>query len=146
MEVRGADAALDVDGAVLVAALARGLVDTAARDWRQGRPAPVIRPELVRLATWRASRSGLSGVLVDVVTRRPAPARVLVGRPIRHVRHSLEEAGDLATVEDLAAALLAGGTGAARQRDAFRRSGRLEDVVRMLAGRTVPDQVPALTG
>ena len=123
-----------------------GLVDTAARESRQGWPAAAYGPELVRLATWRASRSGLSGVLVDVATRRPAPARVLVGRLIRHVRHSLEEAGDLTTVEDLAAALLAGGTGAARQRDAFRRSGRLEDVVRMLASRTVPDQVPALTG
>ena len=75
VEVRVADAALDVDGAVLVAALARGLVDTAAREWRQGRPAPVIRPELVRLATWRASRSGLSGVLVDVATRAGARAR-----------------------------------------------------------------------
>jgi carboxylate-amine ligase len=138
VEVRVADVALEVDDAVLVAALARALVDTAARQWREDVPPAPVRPELARLATWRASRSGLSGVLVDVAARRPTPARILVGRLIRHVRDSLEEAGDLALVTELAATVLARGTGAARQRDAYRRAGRLEDVVRMLALHTVP--------
>jgi carboxylate-amine ligase len=142
--VQVADAALDVDGAVLVAALARALVDTAAREWRQGRPSPAVRPELARLATWRASRSGLSGVLVDVATRRPVPARVLVARLVRHLGDSLDEAGDHATVEELTATLLAGGTGAARQREAYRREGRLEDVVSMLKASTVPGPAAAL--
>jgi carboxylate-amine ligase len=96
-----------------------------------------VRPELARLATWRASRSGLSGVLVDVAARRAVPARVLVGRLVRHVRDCLEDDGDVAVVEELAAALLARGTGAARQREAHRRGGRLEDVVRLVADRTV---------
>jgi carboxylate-amine ligase len=61
-----------------------------------------------------------------------------VGRLVRHVRDSLEDAGDLPLVEELVAGVLARGTGAARQRDAYRRAGRLEDVVRMLAQRTVP--------
>ena len=142
VEVRVADVALEVDDAVLVAALARALVDTAARQWRDGVPPPPVRPELARLATWRASRSGLSGVLVDVASRRPVPARLLVGRLVRHVRDSLEEAGDLGCVEELVGGVLARGTGAARQREAFRRTGRLEDVVRMLAMRTVPDVCP----
>lgn len=38
----------------------------------------------------------------------------------------------------LVADLLERGTGAARQRDAFRDRGRLDDVVRMLADRTAP--------
>ena len=136
--MRVADVALEVDDAVLVAALARALVDTAARQWREGVPPAPVRPELARLATWRASRSGLSGVLVDVAGRRPLPARILVGRLLRHVRDSLEEAGDLALVQELVTGVLARGTGAARQREAYRRSGRLEDVVRLLALRTVP--------
>lgn len=144
LEVRVADAALDVDDAVLVAALVRALVDTSAREWHEGFPARSVRPELARLATWRAARSGLGGVLVDIGTRRPVPARVLVGRLVRHVQESLDAAGDLAVVEELVAALLARGTGAARQREAFRRGERLEDVVRMLAERTAPDLAPSL--
>jgi carboxylate-amine ligase len=48
------------------------------------------------------------------------------------------EAGDAAVVDELVAALLARGTGAARQREAHRRGGRLEDVVRLLSDCTVP--------
>jgi glutamate---cysteine ligase / carboxylate-amine ligase len=133
-----ADVALDVDDAVLVAALARALVDTAVRQSRDGVAPMPVRPELIRLATWRASRSGLSGVLVDVTARRVVPARVLVGRLLRHVRNSLDDAGDADVVDELVAALLARGTGAARQREAHRRRGRLEDVVRLLVDCSVP--------
>jgi glutamate---cysteine ligase / carboxylate-amine ligase len=86
----------------------------------------------------RLARSGLDGVLVDVLGRRAVPARVLLGRLVARVRDFLEESGDLTTVQELTAALLARGTGAARQRDAFRERGSLEDVVRFLADRTVP--------
>jgi carboxylate-amine ligase len=102
-----------------------------------------VRPELTRLATWRASRSGLSGVLIDVTGRQVVPARLLVGRLVRHVRDSLDDAGDADVVDELAAALLARGTGAARQREAHRRRGRLEDVVRFLADRTLDGAVPS---
>ena len=138
VEVRVADVAREVDDAVLVAALVRALVDTAVRQWRDGIPPVPVRPELARLATWRASRSGLSGVLVDIAARRAVPARVLVGRLVRHVHDSLDDTGDLALVEELVAGLLARGTGATRQREAYRRHGRLEDVVRLLADRTAP--------
>jgi carboxylate-amine ligase len=50
VEVRVADVALRVEDAVLLAGLVRGLVDTAARQWRAGEPAPDVRTELVRLA------------------------------------------------------------------------------------------------
>ena len=54
------------------------------------------------------------------------------------MREALEEAGDREAVQELVAALLARGTGSARQRDAFRGRGRLDDVVRFLAERSVP--------
>jgi glutamate---cysteine ligase / carboxylate-amine ligase len=138
VEIRVADVPLEVDDAVLVAALARALVHTEARRWREGRPPPLVRPEVARLATWRASRSGLAAVLVDVAGRRPVPARVLVARLVAHLQDALEEAGDLGTVRELVADLTARGTGAARQREAYRDRARLEDVVRLLADRTVP--------
>ena len=137
LEVRVADVALEVDDAVLVAALAAALVETGARAWREDRPPVPVRTELVRLATWRASRSALDGDLVDVVERRPVPAATLLHRLVEHVRPALEDAGRLDDVRDLLDQVLRRGNGAARQREAFRRSGRIRDVVALLADRTV---------
>jgi gamma-glutamyl:cysteine ligase YbdK (ATP-grasp superfamily) len=58
IEIRVADVCLQADDAVLIAALARALVETEARGWRQGTPVRQVRAELLRLAAWRASRSG----------------------------------------------------------------------------------------
>jgi carboxylate-amine ligase len=137
LEVRVADVAMDVDDAVLVAALAAALVETAAREWRAGRPPPATRPELLRLATWRAARSGLEGELVDVTGCAPVPARQVLERLVEHVRPALEDAGRLDDVRVLLGQVLGRGTGAARQRAAYRRRGRTRDVVALLAARTV---------
>ena len=122
LEVRVADVALDVDDAVLVAALAAALVETGARQWRDHEPPLPVRTELIRLATWRAARSGLEGELVDVVERRPVPAHELLARLVEHVRPALEDAGRLDDVRVLLEQVQGRGTGAARQRAA--RSGR----------------------
>lgn len=136
LEIRVADVLLDVDDAVLVAALAGALVDTAAQQWRDGVPPVPVRTELLRLATWRAARSGLRGELVDVVRRRPFPAATVLAALVEHLRPALEEAGRLDDVRSLLAQVLARGNGADHQRAAFRRSGRMGDVVAMLADRT----------
>lgn len=130
VEVRVTDVCLDPDDAVLVAALVRGLVTTAIEAWRRGDQPDPVRTEVLRLAAWRAGRSGLDGALLDPATWRPAPAADVLDRLVRHVAPALEEAGDLTTVQELVAALLGRGTGAARQRAAFRRTGDLAAVVR----------------
>ena len=137
LEVRVADVALEVDDAVLVAALAAALVETGARQWRDDVPPLPVRTELIRLATWRAARSGLEGELVDVVERRPVPAAVLLARLVQHVRPALEDAGRLDDVLALVEQVLRRGTGAARQRAAFRRRGSIRDVLDLLTHRTV---------
>src|SRR5215218_4935592 len=65
VEVRAADVALRVDDAVTLAGLVRALVETAARSARAGTPAPAVRSELLRVAAWRAGRSGVTGELVQ---------------------------------------------------------------------------------
>ena len=50
VEIRIADVCLRAEDAVLVAALARALVETEARSWREGKPASPARTELLRLA------------------------------------------------------------------------------------------------
>jgi carboxylate-amine ligase len=136
VELRVADVCLEAADAVLTAVLARGLVETAAREWRVGRPADPLRLETLRLAAWRASRSGLDGDLIDPGTGRPAAAATVARRLIEHTGPALDEAGDLATVQELLDGLLARGPGARFQRQAAARDGGLAGVVRAAAGVT----------
>jgi carboxylate-amine ligase len=116
VEVRIADVCLYADDAALLAALTRGLVETEARRWRDGAVVPGPRTELLRLASWRASRSGLADVLLDPVSGRPGPAVAAAEALFGHVRDALDEAGDTAVARELLDAVLARGTGAAFQR------------------------------
>jgi glutamate---cysteine ligase / carboxylate-amine ligase len=116
VEIRVADVCLDAGTAVLLAALGRALVETAARSAAAGEPAPEVHAELLRAASWRAGRSGLTADLVDPRTWRPASARDVIGALVEHVREALTDAGDLDAVTDLLGELEASGDGATRQR------------------------------
>jgi carboxylate-amine ligase len=136
VEVRVADVCLLVADAVLLAALTRGLVETAARAWRAGAPAPALRTEVLRLASWRAGRSGLDGDLVGP-TGHPEPAEAVLRALVSHIRPALADHGDLRMVDELMGALLSRGTGATEQHHAYRSSGRLTDVVTHATQRTL---------
>src|SRR4051812_25073174 len=131
VEVRVADVVLRVDDAVTFAGLVRGLVDTAAREARDGVGPPSVRAEVLRLAAWRAGRSGLSGDLVHPRTGRPAAAADVVGDLLEHVRPALRDAGDDRRVADGVAAMLDRGTGADLQRRVHADTGDLAAVVRV---------------
>lgn len=128
LEVRVADVCRDPDDAVLVAALVRGLVETAARGWRAGDGVPPVRTEVLRLAAWRAGRSGVTGDLLHPATWRPAPAADVLGALVAHVADALDEAGDRTAVDALLAGVLGRGTGAQRQRAVRERTGSLAAV------------------
>ena len=134
LEVRIADVCLRHEDAVLIAALVRALVETEGRAWQQGTPPLRMRTELLRLAAWRASRSGLDGELIDPRTGRPGGAAAVTALLLAHVRDALADAGDLGTVTGLLTDVLRRGSGAAFQRDALRRTGNLRDVVASAAG------------
>jgi carboxylate-amine ligase len=128
VEMRIADVCLLVDDAVLLAALARALVETAARSWRAGVPPEPVRTEVLRLAGWRAARSGLNGTLLAAVGG-PAPAPQVIRRLVDHVRPVLADHGELDVVEELVNAVLERGNGTTTQRQIYRGSGQLTDVV-----------------
>jgi len=65
VEIRVMDVVPTAQDAVVLAALCRGLVDTAVEDWRRSEPPPDLPLSFVRAATWRAARFGLTGELVD---------------------------------------------------------------------------------
>lgn len=132
VELRTMDVCLDPADAVLVAALCRGLVETAARAWRAGEPAPTTPTALLRLAMWQASKAGADGDLLDPGTGRPRPVREVLDQLVGHVRPALEDAGDLPFVTERLGQVLGRGTGARRQREVMERSGDVAEVVRDL--------------
>jgi len=133
VEVRVADVCLDARDAVLVAGLSRALVETAARDWAEGKPAPEASTAILRLANWQAGHDGVCGALLDPTSWRPRPAHEVLGSLLEHVREALEDSGDLAAVEEGVERVLASGNGAVRERAVLKRTGQLTDVVADLA-------------
>ncbi|MFP8885159.1 glutamate--cysteine ligase [Streptomyces mangrovi] len=138
VEVRVADVCLDARDTVLLAALVRALVETAARQWRAGDPPMPVDVGLLRLAAWRAGRSGLSGELVHPVTFEPAPAESVVGALLDHTAPALSDAGDLSLAKEGTEDLFRRGNGAAAQRAVFEETGGdLSAVVAEAVRRTV---------
>jgi carboxylate-amine ligase len=137
VEIRVADVCLRPDNTVLLAGVARALVETAGREWREGIEPVSVPSALLRLAGWKAGRWGLRGDLLDPHTHRPAPALAVVNSLLHHIRQALEEMGDLHRVEDLVDRLLADGTGAVRQMEVLHRTGDLQRVVEDAADCTV---------
>lgn len=133
VELRVADVCLDVENSLLVAALARAMVATYA----DREPLPGWRSDLLRAATWRASRDGIGGSLVDPRTFELASPRDVIGGLLDECREALEAEGDLELVESATETLFArGGNGATQQRRVFESTGDFTAVVDHLRERT----------
>lgn len=127
---------LDVADAVLVAALCRALVDTAAGEWRAGAAASDEPVALLRLASWRSSRSGTDGELVDPRTHRLRPAAEVLAALVGHVEAALQANGDVDVVRESIRRVVEQGTGARAQRESVARHGRLDAMVLEAVERT----------
>ena len=90
----------------------------------------------MQAATWRASRYGMDGDLVDVVERRSMPAPKMVAALLDFIGTALDEFGERDEVAGLVEATLRDGTGAARQRRTFAQARRPEDVVDYIVDQT----------
>lgn len=137
VEFRVADVCTSLDDTLLVAALARALTETAAREARAGSgPAP-WRVDSLRSAAWRAGRFGVSDRLVDPVGRSLVPAATAFSTLLDHVRDALDEAGDLALVTAGLERVVRTGGGADHQRRAAGAEVDLHAVVEDLRLRTL---------
>lgn len=131
LEVRAPDVQLDVDSAVTLAGIARGLVVTALREGRRG-ARPLDPPaSILQAAGWHAARRGLTADLVDPRSGTPLPAADVVGDLLDRITPALRELGDADRVTAGVHQLVTRGTGAARQRAALTRGGteRLLDLI-----------------
>ena len=136
VEIRMGDVCPAADDAMLLAALARGLVATVLREIEDGRVAPNVPHPLLMAAHWRAAHDGLEGLNIDMATRESRPAWRLMRQLFDCVRPELERHGDIEMATVLMGRLRAHGTGAARQRAVLGRRGNVTDVVDWLAAAT----------
>ncbi len=116
IEIRVADVSADLDMSLLVAALCRALVHTAAADWQRGTAPLGTSSSVLRAASWRSARYGLSDSLVDPAANRLAPAWDVVGDLLEHVGSALRLAGDDDLVTQTLSRLRRDGSAADRQR------------------------------
>ena len=123
VEVRVADAQLDLAPTMLLAAVTRALVVTGVAAGERGAPPAAVEPELLDAALWHASRDGIRGRLLDPTTRELAPARAVTESLLRWVGDALESTGDRPRVAELVEQVRRTGSGAQRQRRAFRTGG-----------------------
>lgn len=140
VEFRIADVCLAVDDAVMLAGLCRALVRTCLLAEERGESDPDLPAEVLRAATWQASRYGVDGELLDPRSEFPVPAADAIAALLAYVRPALEESGDGAQVDTLVAAVLDRGSGARRQWSAYSRRGDCQDVIDLVARETLPDR------
>lgn len=143
VEIRAMDVLQDVDDAVAVAVLLRGLVVTAAARALRGDPGPRWNSELLRAACWRAARDGWSGNGFDARSGHVRPLAQLAGEMVQHVRPALERHGDLQEVTAFLRRLAKSGDGARRQRvwaeEGAGPAGVVDRIVRATARPPGPD-------
>ncbi|WP_426226651.1 glutamate--cysteine ligase [Pseudarthrobacter sp. DSP2-3-2b1] len=123
VEIRVSDVCLDARDAVMIAALVRALVETAAREWQAGKQPDMVPAAILRQGAWLASRFGVQGQLLHPATHRPLTARTVLTALIDHVRDALDEAGDTGYVTESLQRILSHGTGSTLQRQAFAHGG-----------------------
>ncbi|WP_405827812.1 glutamate--cysteine ligase [Streptomyces sp. NBC_00105] len=133
LEVRVADVNSDLDTVVLLAVLVRGLAATVRPEIDEGRPAPCVECGRLREAHRLAALHGLDGDGLDPFGGARLPAWDLVDRLRERAAPGLRASDDLLLVDTLLDRLRTAGGGAAGQRAAHGRRGRLSDVVDALA-------------
>ncbi|WND32987.1 glutamate--cysteine ligase [Streptomyces sp. BB1-1-1] len=138
IEVRVADAALTPDDTLLLAAVVRALTATALTAVQAGDRAPRPAPEVLRAACWRAARDGLAGHGIDPLTSRLAAQTALVEQMLHTIAPALRQHEDLDFVREQWQRLRAEGTGADRQRAAYRQRSSTHGVVDYIVSATCP--------
>lgn len=137
LEIRVADVSADVDVAVLGAVLTRALAMVLLADLRAGVPTPRTEASDIEKLHREAATAGPAGSWTHPLSGRPMPLSAGVQALVEHARPALEMLDEMHLVRTLLQQVSDRGTGAQRQRAAYRRRGRLEDVVDELAAQTI---------
>ncbi|WKD37640.1 YbdK family carboxylate-amine ligase [Streptomyces xanthophaeus] len=129
LEIRVCDVNADLDVVLLLTALVRGLATGLLLEIGDGRPPPDLPAGCLHAAHRLAARHGLAGEGLDPARGEYVPALTLTERLLARAAPGLAATGDLELAEELFHRVRRSGGGAARQRAAYLRRGRLGDVV-----------------
>jgi carboxylate-amine ligase len=136
IEVRIMDIFMTIEDAVMAVGLIRALVHTCYEQVLQGRPAPPVRYDLLHAANWRAARYGLEAQLTDPVAECSMTAEDRMLQFLHLLRPALEAHDDWGEVSSHVYRILYEGTGAARQRAVYQRTGQVRDLVDFIVAET----------
>ncbi len=136
LEIRVCDVNADLDLVLLLTALVRGLAATLLLDIGDGRPRPDLPARRLHAAHRLAALNGPAGEGLEPLHAGYVPALTLTERLLARAAPGLAAAGDLDLAEELFHRVRRCGGGAARQRAAYLRRGRLGDVVNDLVRTT----------
>jgi carboxylate-amine ligase len=134
LEFRVADVCVRTADAITLAGLCRALVEGCAQGVLPSVPTPAARVELVRAATWRAARYGVTGQLVDPRTGGLVDAWRLIEALLDTLGPVLSDATDVARGVQ---AIRERGTGSRLQRETYAQSDDLAVVLDVLAAATL---------
>lgn len=129
VEVRISDVCLKPEDAATAAVLVRALAERSVSDWHAGGTPDGVGANVLRLASWRASRYGLQGELVHPATHRLVPAEDAVVALLRHIDGFFSDAAEREFARRGVQTILRRGNGAALQREAVGESGDLTRAV-----------------
>lgn len=118
IELRVADSQLRAHDSVLIAVLARAVVDTALKP---GATSYEYLPERLDIAFWQAAKHGLTGNQINPGDGSTVSSKDLMSRLLRLIEPALRESGDYDFAVHSLRNILEMGNGAVRQRAAFER-------------------------
>lgn len=118
VEARIADAQLTADDAVLSALLCRAIALSTEQRLAEE------RIDALDASVWTAARAGMGARIVDPLSGEVADAWAVAEGLLAEIRPVLQQLGDEASVDEALGRLRAEGTGAERQRTAYRDGGR----------------------
>jgi carboxylate-amine ligase len=136
IEFRVTDCCMTIDEATMMAGLIRAVVQTSYEQARHNDPMPMVRPELLRVAHWRAARYGVSGELIDTIAQSSLPAPTMIEKMLTILQPALEAEGNWDEIASLVHETLQYGNGAMRQRAAYQQNAHIEDVVDFIVAET----------
>src|SRR5215213_738614 len=138
VEIRAMDAQTRVEHTLALAALIQAMVKELSEHYEAGEPLADYPYEMLDENRWIAARHGLDGEVVDLPSYERVPTKALARRLYDRL---LEHAQDLGSAAELECILdlLDRGNGAARQQVVYEANHDLHEVVRDIAGATVPE-------
>ena len=136
LEFRICDCVTKIDEVICIAAILQAVVAKLMLLRKSNLTWRIYRRSLINENKWRAVKDGVDGKLIDLGKREEVPLRFLIDELLDFIDDVVDDLGSRKEVEYVHT-ILKEGSSADRQLLKYHQTGKLEDVVDMLAEETV---------